>query len=284
MWVFNMKCKYCNKENIIRMPTHQRGCLKYREWFDQTVTKEYLTNEYTILGKSCNEIAQQLGFPSSTSINRAITRYGIEKRNISQSKLQPRCKAKQHETNMKNYGVYHNLCKNHPSRIKWQQRLLDTEGITNVFQREAVKVKIAEAIRRGEVSKHGSRISGIHRKVYSWLISVDVDCTNEYNVPNTRFWYDIKINGTNKIIEVNGDLYHANPLIYKSSDIIEGPKHWKPTTAQSIWIRDEIKNGAATNEGYELLIVWERDIRKEFERVTTEILNFIGKSNETSST
>jgi len=43
---------------------------------------------------------------------------------------------------IKSQGKPHNFYKGTPSRDKWENRLLETEGIVNVFQRESVKEKI----------------------------------------------------------------------------------------------------------------------------------------------
>lgn len=50
------------------------------------------------------------------------------------------------KTWMKSNGAPHNFSKNALSRKNWEKRLLEEEGITNVFQRESVKNKIKETI------------------------------------------------------------------------------------------------------------------------------------------
>lgn len=53
------------------------------------------------------------------------------------------CSKKMKEiTNIKSGGEKHNFCRNSEHRKKWQKKLLLTEGISNVFQREDVKNKI----------------------------------------------------------------------------------------------------------------------------------------------
>lgn len=43
-------------------------------------------------------------------------------------------------------GSKHNFCKNSKSRIEWENKLLDNEGIVNIFQRVDVKEKIKKTI------------------------------------------------------------------------------------------------------------------------------------------
>lgn len=69
-----------------------------------------------------------------------------------------------------------------------------------------------------------------------------------------------------KVIEFNGDFWHANPRKYKSTALIR--KHrTKVMTAQEIWDMDKIKQDEIIAQGYELLVIWEGDYRND--RTTT---------------
>lgn len=48
------------------------------------------------------------------------------------------------KTNLEKHGYEHNFDKNCESRNQWEKKLLENEGITNVFQREEVKKKTIE--------------------------------------------------------------------------------------------------------------------------------------------
>jgi len=47
----------------------------------------------------------------------------------------------------KTCGTEHNFSKNSSSRKKWEEKLLNDEGITNVWQREDVKIKIKQTLK-----------------------------------------------------------------------------------------------------------------------------------------
>lgn len=70
------------------------------------------------------------------------------------------------------------------------------------------------------------------------------------------FLYDFYWN--NKIIEYNGDFWHANPKIYNADDNV-----YFNVKAETLWKKDEIKNKLAIDKGYELLIIWENDYKKD---------------------
>jgi len=48
---------------------------------------------------------------------------------------------------LKSCGTIHNMCKNSTSRIKWQKEMLESEGITNIFQRDTIKEKIKKTFK-----------------------------------------------------------------------------------------------------------------------------------------
>jgi hypothetical protein len=76
----------------------------------------------------------------------------------------------------------------------------------------------------------------------------------------------------NKIIEFNGDFWHANPSIYESSNEIN---NFLKLSVEQIWEKDKIKNNFAKNKGYDVLVIWERDYKNNPEKEIEKCLNFI---------
>jgi len=69
--------------------------------------------------------------------------------------------------------------------------------------------------------------------------------------------YDLKIK--NIILEVNSDLWHANPVIYKSNDVID--YYFKKIKAKTIWKKDLMKKIIAEDNKYKFFVIWENDIK-----------------------
>ena len=67
---------------------------------------------------------------------------------------------------------------------------------------------------------------------------------------------DYFLNG--KVIEFNGDFWHANPKFYKVDEML---KMFDNTTIQAkeIWNRDKHRLQALEKLGYKILVVWEND-------------------------
>ena len=71
------------------------------------------------------------------------------------------------------------------------------------------------------------------------------------------YFYDFVITkDINICVEFYGDVFHANPNIYKADD---KPIHFynKDITSQEIWVNDNIKNNKIIERKFILFVVWE---------------------------
>lgn len=105
--------------------------------------------------------------------------------------------------------------------------------------------------------------------------SIISQLTTNYGLPK-MYLYDFKFR--NKIIEFNGDLYHANPNKYSELDTpfikIRGVKN-KHITAKEIWEYDNIKNKTLIMAGYELLVIWEYDVKNDIKNCINKCIDFL---------
>jgi hypothetical protein len=290
------KCKFCDTEIKSTLSVHNRACQNYKD-FIKEITKEDLLYLYES-GMSVEDIKNYYGFTHQSVVNRLFIKFGINKRTFSEASSLDRRKVKTKKTNIERYGVEHNFSKGHPSRKKFEEKLLREEGIINVFQREEVKRKTKETIKEkygvdhimkldefkkkvldsridGIHFKNVSRYSSIHKEVVEFLRSMNIVLKIEHPIKKERYGYysyDILIVGTNKLIEVNGDYYHANPMFYKPNDIFKFMD--REFLASDKWEEDRIKIDYAKEYGYELLIVWEHDLKKNKVETYETILKY----------
>lgn len=89
---------------------------------------------------------------------------------------------------------------------------------------------------------------------------------------DSRFLYDFCDLNSRKIIEFNGDIYHANPELYEALD---KPNPYSDLTSEQLWKKDEIKTQCAIDNGFEVLTIWENEYRKKPEEVLNKCLNFL---------
>lgn len=94
---------------------------------------------------------------------------------------------------------------------------------------------------------------------------------------NDGYWkyYDFRIVGTNILLEVNGNWYHANSLIYKYNDIIVYPE--RQVLANHVWDNDNNKRMFAESLGYKVIYIWENEIRSIKRYNNIELDKFISK-------
>jgi len=283
-------CLYCRKEYINKFDTIQRGsvsahlskCIKFKEHLDNLMTEDFFKDQYVSLGKSMNEIHLENNVPLK-AIKERIEKFNIPKRNISQSRKMLRCIKKTEETHTDRHGAKHNFCRDHSSRIEWQKQLFEEEGITSVFQRESVKKKIKVSIFSND-TKQIKIASSIHIKIMNYLAEENIpfeqekillfDGTDKDNKEFTFLkYFDIHITGTMKLIEINGDFWHANPKFYDKNEVLNFPGGAR--VAKDIWKREIIKKWLAKKQGYDILTIWEDEINSNFDRVKEKIAHFI---------
>ena len=84
-----------------------------------------------------------------------------------------------------------------------------------------------------------------------------------------KYSYDYRFQ--NKIIEFNGDYWHANPNIYDKNFVNKTTK----LTASQIWDNDLKKKEYAESCGYKLLIIWEKDYKDDVSDTINKCMNFL---------
>jgi G:T-mismatch repair DNA endonuclease (very short patch repair protein) len=93
--------------------------------------------------------------------------------------------------------------------------------------------------------------------------------TKEGNV----YKYDLTFSDSKKIIEFNGDFWHANPILFEG-EYLNKPKKM---TANEIWEYDSRKIKAAEDRGYKVFVIWEREYRKNKPLAIKSCLDYILK-------
>jgi len=87
----------------------------------------------------------------------------------------------------------------------------------------------------------------------------------EYSVILDRKQYDFGNKEKRVLIEINGDFWHGNPLIYPS--LSERQK--------AVQEKDRVKKEWAESKGFRVLSFWESEIRNQIDDVLSEVKNAI---------
>lgn len=76
-----------------------------------------------------------------------------------------------------------------------------------------------------------------------------------------------------KIIEYNGDEYHANPNIYEINDTPHPFR--KNITSGEIWKKDKDKKEVAELNGFKVLTIWDREYKKNKDAILKKCIEFL---------
>lgn len=152
-------CPFCGE--ILKKGNTHHNCEQKQQFFndfDFNELKElYVEKEFSILDLSMfyNKKYNNILFsyiPDSFFRKLIKNKFQEYYRGVKESVNTKKKKEKYENTMLEHFGCKHNFEKKCESRKKWEKRLLETEGITNVFQRESVKQKSLKTL----LKKYGS--------------------------------------------------------------------------------------------------------------------------------
>lgn len=96
---------------------------------------------------------------------------------------------------------------------------------------------------------------------------------NHEHACSTNTNFDFVVLDKKKIIEFNGDKFHANPLMYSPDDT---PNPFIPELkASQIWMSDKIKTQSVIEKGFDVLIIWESEFKNNRERTINKCKEFL---------
>lgn len=91
------------------------------------------------------------------------------------------------------------------------------------------------------------------------------------------YQYDFTDIKRKKIIEYNGDQYHANPKMFEAD---ETPHPFRKTiTSEEIWEKDSKKHNTAKEHGFGVLIVWDSEYKSNKELTIKKCVDFLFNKN-----
>lgn len=224
--------------------------------------------------------------------NSIIAKYGVD--NLSKS---PTVKERKKKTFMKNYGYENNFCNptigNHARLLidydicqkRLEESVYKKYGVSNVAKLDFVRKKMSESAKKRIIDipyEERLRLTEAARSNVKYTSSLELriqDILNRNCVTYTSnkflYSYNFDILFTNKkVLEIQGDYWHANPKQYKSDDILLGN-----LTAGEVWKKDNKKRLILEKNGYKVYYLWESEINN---MTDDDIIKFIIKIHENS--
>jgi G:T-mismatch repair DNA endonuclease (very short patch repair protein) len=134
----------------------------------------------------------------------------------------------------------------------------------------SAKISITKALSR---PKHDSAFDWKALSVPNKLESKVASALAELGLPfQFSFWiagrqFDFKVG--NLLIEVQGDFWHANPLLYKADHILSFPGK-KKVKASDLWEKDAKKVKLAHSRGFRIIHLWEKDLKGDIKQFVAD--------------
>lgn len=121
---------------------------------------------------------------------------------------------------------------------------------------------------------NGTSISKAEKMILEQIRPILPEIDHQFTIiKDKKKQYIFDLAYKNKLIEYNGDFWHCNPKIYDKNYIHPRLK----LTANEIWQKDAKKTNFAKSYGYEVLVVWEQDFRKNPEEIIKQCIAFLIK-------
>lgn len=94
------------------------------------------------------------------------------------------------------------------------------------------------------------------------------------NDKETIYLFDFLVYDNKKVIEFNGDYWHANKDTYNENDLINYPNNVQ-MYAKEVWEKDRVKFDFLKSEGFDLLVVWEKEFKNDIEKTIKKCVEFL---------
>jgi very-short-patch-repair endonuclease len=272
--------RYANLECYVRKYGEVDGPIKYKDYCERkNINLENLQTKYGEDGGilKFDEFKEKSKVTLESMIDRYGEELGTKRYNDWREKLKGKCTLGWY---IERYGEeegsmrYKEFCTssavtlsrmiNKYGEIEGTEKYISwVEKITSINTYSAISQRLFYSI-YDHVGSHN---------IYFHTLNEEYHVMDKVNLKN--YFIDFVDMTTNKVIEFNGDFWHANPKIYDESFI-------NPMTNRSasyIWIYDKIRNDFIQSLGFDVLVVWESDYVKNPEKTLNQCLEYLGAPN-----
>jgi very-short-patch-repair endonuclease len=124
------------------------------------------------------------------------------------------------------------------------------------------------------IDSQNKKHSKLHDLVKAWMEKNGVSgFETEQPIPNTLFIADELLIDKKIIIEINGDYWHCNPILFNKNDLVV--RQGKTKKVGEIWGYDIMRKKELTKLGYRIFVIWEFEFKRNPYNLITSIKEFI---------
>lgn len=243
--------------------------------------------------RNCKEFYLNKGFTEEESINKSKeVMDDIHKKTFKKFKDDPEKYASKNPTKIEYYLKKGFSMKESMSKLSERQTTFSKDiCIEKYGEEDGLKIwKDRQSKWQDTLLKNGN-IKGGYSKISQKLFNDILNTYKKKNIKNLFFWtknneivfkydtgffmYDFTDIEKKKIIEYNGDQYHANPAIYEADSKSHPYFKHNGLTAADIWQKDKKKIDLAKSKGYDVLVIWDSDYNKDPNKEFQKCLDFL---------
>lgn len=269
-----------NLDYFINLHGEEKGTYIYNEKIKKQkykVSKQRYIDEYgEELG---NEICRKV--KDNTSLSSFIKRYGKEEGLARYSKY---LEVQQETYEQKAKRLYPDSWEEKLQEYKNNRINFDINTWIRKYGEKEGRKKYHDTIVKGAKPKRQS-VSKISIELFDSIKKVLPDlenygkkekvirCTPDEVKKYARYYIKADCEYNKKIIEFNGDSFHANPNLFEET---EKPHPYLPElTSKDIWKMDQDKYEIFTSHGYVVLYVWQSEYQSDKARTLIKCVNFL---------
>lgn len=205
--------------------------------------KDRICYMYSMLWLSTEEIARNIGYSSSSSVQRALRRWGVLRSRAEQlDDLRASNTGREWSEETKKHvseGVRRSYINNPKLRML---RTLSNKAAWASMSSEEKKRRYINGLRKMQLRAQQTNVSSIEMKVKSQLDDIGIRYIHQQQVDGGKFILDFYIPSLKLVVECNGDYWHN----------LENRKR-----------RDDELKKYVTSTGRSIIFIWEHEINDE---------------------
>lgn len=250
-------------ENIIATPTTERY------WINKGLTSDEAKIKISDLQKNNSDklVQKRKDNPNDYSATtQTQIGYWLNKgfnEEDAKLKLSGRQKTFSKEICVQKYGEKEGVIRFNERILKWKKSIIENGNLTCGYSKISQEL-CYKLLDNYELKDRHQIYFGSHNKEYF------------ITLPNHEFYqYDFTDKINKKIIEYNGDIFHGNPLFFKSTDYPNPLR--KTITAEKIWDKDTRKLNVAKEMGFDVLVIWDSEYKNNKQEIIDKCISFLNK-------
>jgi len=245
-----------------------RNCIEF--WINKGLTKEEAELE---VNNVMIDIHEKTSIKLKSNPEKYASKYPTKieyyiQRGFSESEAKQKISQIQNRFSRKicieKYGVNDGVAVFQERQVKWQKSLSENGNIKGGYSKIS-QILFMEILNKYDITEV--------KNVFFWTKNKEYLIKSDKSV----LLYDFTDISRKKIIEYNGDQYHANPNIYNENDTPHPYHKESGYSAKDIWERDNRKTNFAKNEGFSVLVIWDSEYRKYPQQTLEKCIRFINE-------